>query len=763
MRLLLRLRPEYVVSVVGAQDTLGNWKEAEYGYMTEVSDGWELEKDRSELQFPLEYKYVLYNRKSKELIWQRGWNLYREQETEEIDDKDVSFDVEMPRIAGVAIPVFSLRTEYSSGVGEFEDLKEMVDFAVATGMHVIQTLPVNDTWMTGNESDTYPYNPLSVFSLNPLYIRMQSLIVQLTEMEQRQYEKERRQWNALRSYDYCGVLTFKMKWLRKVYETERKGLERKKSYRDFVKRSSGWLPSYAVFCVLRDRFGTSRFTDWKHELRRWSSEGVRKFLESEENRCEAAFYYYLQYRADEQLRNVHAYAQKRRVLLKGDLPIGVSPCGVDVWMHPELFIQSMSAGAPPDIFSERGQNWGFPTYDWDAMEEDGYAWWKARLQNMSQYFDAYRIDHVLGFFRIWSVPRTECWGLLGQFDKALPLSRAEIEQRGLRFDEARMLEPYVTEEMLEESFGERSSVLLTRYFERKGNGQLRFRKDFDSQMSIVEDFRRRGAEQSEKGALESLLRIRASVLFVRDRRDGESFHPRIALEHNASYEALDTAEKAAYEQIYYDFFYHRHETFWRDEAMRKLPVLVSATGMLACGEDLGMIPSCVSEVMQALQILSLEIQTMPKQDGCEFDDLSRVPYETVASPTTHDMAPLRLWWEEDAERSIRYYTHALHLSGNVPKEMCGELVKRVLCDFLRCPSIMVIAPIQDWMGVSEEIRRKDPGEERINVPDDADNIWNYRMHVSIENLMRNREFVTTLRTMIADSGRLESGVNAEIQ
>ncbi|MBP5307375.1 MAG: 4-alpha-glucanotransferase [Paludibacteraceae bacterium] len=756
LRLFLRLNPEYNLTVMGAQEALGNWTDADPGRMEERDGNWELTKKRGELTFPLEYKYVLQNRHTQELLWQKGWNLLCAEEQDGIEDTDVSFDGVMPRVAGVAVPVFSLRSDQSSGVGEFEDLKEMVDLSYRAGMHIIQTLPVNDTWMTGGKSDTYPYNPLCVFSLNPLYLRLQPLAVRLTELEREQMEKQRLLLNALPSFDYEKVLDYKINWLRRIYERERTVIGRRKAYRDFLKRSEHWIWSYAVFCVMRDRSGTSRFTDWHHPLQTWSEDGVRAFADDEKNRHEVGFYCYLQYCADAQLRSVHAYAQDRGVLLKGDLPIGVSPCGVDVWMHPTLFNRSMSAGAPPDYFSEKGQNWGFPTYNWDEMSKDGYAWWCARLQNMSQYFDAYRIDHVLGFFRIWSVPRTERWGLLGQFDKALPLSKSEIEQSGLKIDERRMLEPYVTADMVERAFGERSETILATYFEQGVEGTLRFRKEYASQEAVIKEFRERTVSPTEedKRDQETLLRMRTSVLFVRDYRNEDRYHPRIAIEKNASYEALDESGKTAYAALYFDYFYHRHDRFWRDEAMRKLPPLLEATGMLACGEDLGMIPSCVSEVMHTLQILSLEIQTMPKQEGREFDDLRHVPYETVASPTTHDMAPLRLWWEEDASRSGRYYNHVLHQSGDAPKEMSGEMVKRVLEDFLNSPSMIVIAPIQDWMGVSEELRRKDPSEERINVPDNADNVWDYRMHVTAEQLMNDERYIETLRSMI--KGREEN-------
>ena len=313
------------------------------------------------------------------------------------------------------------------------------------------------------------------------------------------------------------------------------------------------------------------------------------------------------------------------------------------------------------------------------MAADGYRWWTRRLQRMACYFDAYRIDHVLGFFRIWSVPRDSQNALLGQFDPALPMSREEIE-----------------------SFG------------------LPFRSDF------------------------------VGHLFVADRRQPHLFHPLIVPQQPPR---LSDAERAAFDRIHEHFFYHRHNDFWYAEAMKKLPELVTSTRMLACAEDLGMVPACVRPVMERLKMLSLEIQTMPKTFGIRFARLEDNPVRSVATIFTHDMPTLRQWWEEDPERAQAYFSEALMHRGQAPQELTGALAEEIIQRHLASPSMLCLISLQDWLAIDERLRHPRPEEERINVPAESRHYWRYRMHLDIEQLVAAEDFRRRLRTLIEGSGR----------
>ena len=565
--------------------------------------------------------------------------------------------------AGTAIPVFALRSEDDFGVGEFLDLKKMVDWAVLTGQTFLQLLPVNDTTMFGTLDDSYPYNANSTFALHPQFINLPAAGVPVDK----EYLKLQKQLNSFvkdgrPETDYVSVNREKRRLLRKAFDANWKSLSRTKAYRNFLAANREWLIPYSRFCALRDEFGTPDFSQWgefavydEARLERWNKS----------HRSETDFNCFLQFHLDAQFRQVRDYAHSKGVVLKGDLPIGISRTSADAWQFPKLFNMDSQAGAPPDAFSADGQNWGFPTYNWEEMAKDGYAWWKARLRKMSEYFDAFRIDHILGFFRIWQIPVPEKSGLAGYFSPALPYSADELRSWGY------------------------------------GNRMDRF----------IEDPHRPGW-----------------------------YHPRI--------DAKDLGG------LYIDFFYRRHNEFWKHNAMDKLSALLGSTNMLACGEDLGMIPACVPEVMQRLNILSLEIQRMPKDPAQTFADPARYPYGCVCTTSTHDMSPIRAWWEEDRALSQRFYNEVLGCGGAAPYFCEPWVCRRIVEQHLWSPAMLVILPLQDWLSISPELRYKgNPADERINVPAIPRYHWDYRMHLSLEELLAAKDFNTDVATLVKSSGR----------
>ena len=565
--------------------------------------------------------------------------------------------------AGTAIPVFALRSEDDFGVGEFLDLKKMVDWAVLTGQTFLQLLPVNDTTMFGTIDDSYPYNANSTFALHPQFINLPAAGVPVDK----EYLKLQKQLNSFvkdgrPETDYVSVNREKRRLLRKAFDANWKSLSRTKAYRNFLAANREWLIPYSRFCALRDEFGTPDFSQWgefavydEARLERWNKS----------HRSETDFNCFLQFHLDAQFRQVRDYAHSKGVVLKGDLPIGISRTSADAWQFPKLFNMDSQAGAPPDAFSADGQNWGFPTYNWEEMAKDGYAWWKARLRKMSEYFDAFRIDHILGFFRIWQIPVPEKSGLAGYFSPAIPYSADELRSWGY------------------------------------GNRMDRF----------IEDPHRPGW-----------------------------YHPRI--------DAKDLGD------LYIDFFYRRHNEFWKHNAMGKLSALLGSTNMLACGEDLGMIPACVPEVMQRLNILSLEIQRMPKDPAQTFADPARYPYGCVCTTSTHDMSPIRAWWEEDRALSQRFYNEALGCGGAAPYFCEPWVCRRIVEQHLWSPALLVILPLQDWLSISPELRYKgNPADERINVPAIPRYHWDYRMHLSLEELLAAKDFNTDVATLVKSSGR----------
>ena len=454
------------------------------------------------------------------------------------------------------------------------------------------------------------------------------------------------------------------------------------------------------------------------------------------------------------MRHVRDYAHSKGVAIKGDIPIGISRTSVDAWISPRLFNMDCQAGAPPDDFSVLGQNWGFPTYNWEEMNKDGFAWWKARFRKMSEYFDAYRIDHVLGFFRIWQIPMDAVHGLLGLFNPALPYTPDELRYNyDFWIDVDLQTTPYIMDYFLMDFFGEYTEEVRNTFLYSVSYGRYKLKPEFDTQRKVVDYFATLEKSEKNQRICDGLLGLIDDVLFVEDPIEKGKYHPRISAQFTYIYRSLNEYERWCYDRLYNDFFYHRHNDFWYGKAMWKLPPLIEATDMLVCAEDLGMIPDCVPAVMSALQISSLEIQRMPKDPKAEFGNTYTYPYLSVCTTSTHDMGGIRQWWEEDREKTQHFFNNMLHEGGEAPFYAEPWVCDKIITLHLNSPAMLAIIPLQDFLSIDGNIRRENPLEEQINVPANPRHYWRYRMHLTMEQLMASDEYNTLLRNKIANSGR----------
>ena len=648
--------------------------------------------------------------------------------------------------AGTLVPVFSLRTEGSFGVGDFGDLKRMIDWVEYTGQRLLQVLPINDTTMQRTWHDSYPYSCISVFALHPLYADLRQLPALADKKKAAEMEQLRKELNALAEIDYERVIRAKEEYLRLLYAQERTAILSSDDFKQWFAKEEQWLLPYAYYSVLRDEYGTSDFTQWpSHNT--WD-EADREPLRNPRTKAykKAAYYYFVQYVLAQQMHSAHEHARNKRVILKGDIPIGVHPLSCDVWQEPHYFNRQYQTGAPPDDFSINGQNWGFPTYNWDEMLKDDCQWWVRRFQSMQKYFDAYRIDHILGFFRIWEIPSDAVHGLLGQFQPALGMTPAEITAYGLPWNEELFTEPYITKEILEDVFKDEAAMARDTFVVPYRNGRYNIRTEYNTQKKVSKD-----PTVKNKEGLYTLL---SNVLFVRDHKNPSLYHPRIAAQHSYTYKMLLTQqEQQRFNRLYDDYFYHRNTQHWQREAMKKLPRLVEATRMLVCAEDLGMIPSCVPTVMNDLRILSLEVQSMPKEYGVRFGNPERYPYRSVCIIDSHDMAPLRQWWDEDETRAQDYYSQMLGRRDQAPHPLPAWLARDIISRNLLAESMLAVMSLQDWLAISEELRPPDPYAERINIPADPHHYWRYRMHLTIDQMLSNQRFCDDVAEIIRQTGR----------
>ena len=548
----------------------------------------------------------------------------------------------------------------------------------------------------------------------------------------------------------------KIKWeyVTAVYKTSGEATFKTKDYHNYFERNKHWLVPYAAFCYLRDQYGTVDFSKWP-AYKKYNATEINKLTDPKsEAFTDIGLHYFIQYQLHIQLQEATTYAHANGIIVKGDIAIGVYRHGADAWQNPELYHLDFQAGAPPDDFAVTGQNWGFPTYNWQHMREDGFAWWKQRFEQMSHYFDAFRIDHILGFFRIWSIPMDAVEGIMGHFVPAIPVHINEFNGKGIWFDHARYTKPFITENVLWQVFGYDNELVKSLFLKHNGNGVYELKTEFSTQRLVEQYFTTLDNDSHHSKIQQGLYNLISNViLFEEENTNAQQFHFRFGMENTTSFKNLEWNTQQQLRELYLDYFFRRQDDFWMKEAMQKLPALKRVTNMLVCGEDLGLVPACVPDVMKQLGLLSLEIQRMPKDPTKQFFHPNDAPYLSVVTPSTHDMSTIRGWWEEDRERIQQFYNADLGQWGTAPVYCEAWINKAIVLQHLYSPAMWSVFQLQDLLGMDEMLRRDNPADERINIPANPKHYWQYRMHISLEELLAAKEFGEELKNNIKVSGR----------
>ena len=763
-----RIDADHFFCIIGNEEALGQWNQERAVIMDDSSYPlWTADVFLEGSVKPIQYKYAIFNKKDNRFVsWEEGPNRTLDHNVSVIDnslvirtDDNYRHPLQKWRGAGVAIPVFALRSTQSSGVGEFSDLKILIDWAVRTNQRIIQILPVNDTIATHSWTDSYPYAAISVFALHPIYLRLKEMGKLKDNKAMDEFIRKGAELNENPVLDYQAVMELKSRYFKSLYDQDREHFLRDPGFIEFFNHNHEWLVPYAAFSYLRDKYDTPDFSKWE-DYAKYDQSKVDQLVDPQNPIYDdVAVHLYIQYHLHRQLKDVADYAREKGIVLKGDLPIGIFRNSVDAWLEPRLYHMDKQAGAPPDAYSISGQNWRFPTYNWYEMAKDNYKWWRRRLSQMAKYFDAYRIDHILGFFRIWEIPWDSVEGLMGVFNPAIPMSRQEIENNGIHFDYDRFCRPYIRDYMLQELFGEFRDEVATKFLDHIAGDIYSLKPEFDTQRKVLEHFLKTGKTHNELVDKNDRIRfglytLIGNVLFLEDPgSDGKAFHPKIAFHQTHSYRDLDDHRKNILNGIYTHYFYHRQEDFWADQAMIKLPAITSASDMLVCGEDLGMVPDCVPGVLYKLGILRLFIQRMPKDSNNEFGYPYDAPYLSVISPSCHDMSTVRGWWEEDRERAQRYFNQILGHNGDSPYFCEPWINEEILLQHLNSPAMWAITPLQDLVAMDAGLRRENPQDEQINDPSNPNNLWQYRFHINLEDLLKEKYFNRKLAEMIDFTGR----------
>jgi len=748
--------PDWRIVILGNTQSLGNWEHLKTVPMAQTDFGiWEAVVEIPE-NHHIQYKYGIMDMNSGNIIdVEYGTNRFALPNTDKniLQIKADHFfrykSFELYHAAGVAVPVFSLRSENGFGVGEFPDLKNLADWAKETNLGIIQILPINDTTANYTWTDSYPYAAISVYALHPQYLSIDNMEFKLSEKSKKKYLAEKSELNSLELIDYEKMISGKWKYASEIFNENKDAILKDRNFKKFIKDNEEWLLPYSAFCVQRDKYKTPNFNDWKTHKKYIAGKVAPFFSPKSKDYEKAMLNAWIQHQLHLQLKDAIDYTHDLGISVKGDLPIGIYRYSVEAWTEPELFGMDFQAGAPPDQFTDLGQNWGFPTYNWEAMKADGYQWWKNRFKALEQYFDAMRIDHILGFFRIWRMPISATQGILGYFYPAVPVTPEEFQSKNIPFSYDRYCKPFINNQILWNYFGDQKDVIHNEFMNNHFDGTYSFKEEFNTQRKLRDHFDKNPHEWAE----EKLISLCANVLFLEEDRNGTTvFHPRFNINKTDSYQYLPDWEKKALYDLYVNYFFERQDGLWYESAMEKLPVILNSTEMLICGEDLGLVPECVPLVMDRLAITALKIQRMPSENILWYDP-KNAGYLNVVTASSHDSSTLRQWWQENREFTQKYFNEQLHQHGTAPWELHPQLAEIIMKQHLYNEAMLVIFPIQEFLATDYHLTNPKTDNERINDPAVFPHYWRYRMHLNLENLKSEKDFNSKISSWIKDSGR----------
>lgn len=638
-------------------------------------------------------------------------------------------------ITGTAIPVSALRTEASCGIGEFLDLKQFGNWCKVVGIDLIQLLPVNDT---GYQSS--PYSALSAFALHPIYISIKNI------PEAKEFKKEissiEKKWNSREKVHFNDVLKAKLNLLEKIFKTNIEKISKSRKIKTW-ENSNPWIVNYAVFSFLKKKKDYTPWTEWE-EFKLLDDKKINDIYKK--NRESVLFYSWVQYHLEQQLRSVTVYLEDLGINIKGDLPILMNFDSCDVWSSRDIFNTSNRAGAPPDMFSDSGQNWGFPTYNWEVMETDDYAWWKGRLKQAAKFYHAYRIDHVLGFFRIWTIPPRYESGSMGYYSPNNFITEKELEEINLTKERLTWLtEPHIPGHELREVTGlEANECIKQLLYQLEGEDLYRFKEEITSVHEI------KAVEELSSETREKMVEFYHNITIMKI--DKNRYMTTWFYHNSRAYQTLSDHEKFQLSELIKTKSSDSMK-IWEAQGLKLLKFMKEHEDMLVCAEDLGTIPECVPEVLEKLEILGLHVIRWAKKYG-EYGEPyikpSEYNYLSVSTPAVHDSSTVRQWWSEIEDSSN--LAHALNLDtiGDTPN---AENIERVYKQLLQTTAHIAMFQFQDLLAIDSNLCREQLETERINVPGTTnDENWSYRLDFNLEKLLSNNEFNKKLKKLISIRG-----------
>lgn len=667
----------------------------------------------------------------------------------------------MKKRTGVVVPLSALYTKDSAACGDFLALKNLADFCEKAGFSVVQLLPVNDT---GTQSS--PYSGLSAFALHPLFIRINALpefeaALKGCKQFASAYKNFEKNFTYKRRFDYDAVVNEKNQLLHLLYnyiektsaKSENESMQKLPAQMEKFIRANNWIIPYAVFKNIKDENMQASWKSWDEQVRNVSREKIMLKWNNKAKKSSHNFFVWCQMRASEQFKESAEYLRSKGIILKGDIPILMNEDSVDCWTYPEFFRQDLRAGSPPDGENPLGQNWGFPTYDWERLEADGFAWWKDRIKVSSQYYDAFRIDHVLGFFRIWAAKETETTAYLGHTVPYSDFSRKDLNDLGFSDDRIKWIsEPHIPTGLIENITWNHDEAVafLEQVCDRVNNEELwNFKKEISGDKEIYskkfcDDERK---DSAVKNALAEKWRDRSLIQIKKDR-----FIKVFTFEKSSAWKTLSWDEQEKLKNLFARTE-EKENGLWKQQALSTLGAIVHASDMIPCAEDLGVNLKVMPEVLQKLEILSLKVVRWCREwekNGQPYIPFDQYPALSVATTSVHDSSTLRQWWNSEKD-SVRAFLSACKTENSPDSNSAftPDIAEFILKTVAKCASLLLINPLQDYLFLEHCFYLENENDERINVPGSVNSFnWTYRIPVSIEEMSENKSLLNKIKTVV---------------
>lgn len=677
------------------------------------------------------------------------------------------------KLTGLVVPLGALYTKENSVIGQYPDLKAFSDFCKECGISLIQLLPVNDT---GTQSS--PYSGLSAFALHPIYISLKDIsgfddLYKSNPKFKKAYDKFLNDFPYSKRYDYDGILNSKINLLKMLYETTLAGKEGKadEELTKWIKANS-WVKTYCVYKNLKWNYMQASWKSWIESDQFKTDAEITKLWNTMAFKKEHLFYAWLQMLADQQFSEAVAYVRKNKILIKGDMPILMNEDSCDAWAHPEFFNQDLRAGSPADGENPNGQNWGFPTYNWKNLKSADYSWWNERLKQASNYYDAYRLDHILGFFRIWAIPEADINALNGHTEPYTAIKKESLYEMGFDDDRIRWLsQPHIPTGAIEDITWNHDTAhqILATFCNQIHDEELWiFDPSVKGAKTILD------ADISELCHPDAIDRVKKVLCDYWTNRclieiSKNKFVPVWTYSRSTAWQSLNPQEKKNLEACFMELN-KKNEKLWQKQADEIFTALTSAVKMIPCGEDLGVNIECVPTVMKKHKILGLKVARWCRnwsEDGQPYIPFDKYEPLSVTTTSVHDSSTIRQWWHEEkmsvsafVQANSKFFgidttpqadrnTFDLAVSTITSGEFTPEIAHAILKAVATSASLWNISPLQDYLYLNKKYWLPEASDERINIPGTVTSFnWTYRLPATIEELTADQELISKIKNII---------------